>query len=114
MPVHLLKPMASQLLLLSQVNDPFTQGVVLFLLLLHAGFRLSPQFQAGGQLFNAGLCAGNFGLCCRSCCLEIANGTDPVVWAGAILLVAAVAAAAHVGPARRVVRLDLKRALQVD
>ncbi len=40
--------------------------------------------------------------------------TDPVVWAGAILLVAAVAAAAHVGPARRVVRLDLKRALQVD
>ena len=40
--------------------------------------------------------------------------SNPVVWAGAILLVAGVAAAAHVGPARRVVRIDLKRALQVD
>ena len=40
--------------------------------------------------------------------------SDPVVSAGAMLLVAGVAAAAHVGPARRVVRLDLKRALQVD
>ena len=40
--------------------------------------------------------------------------SDPVVWAGAILLVAGVAAAAHVGPARRVVKIDLKRALQVD
>ena len=40
--------------------------------------------------------------------------SDPVVWAGALMLVAGVAAAAHVGPARRVVRLDLKRALQVD
>ena len=40
--------------------------------------------------------------------------SDPVVWTGAILLVVGVAAAAHVGPARRVVRLDLKRVLQVD
>ena len=39
---------------------------------------------------------------------------DPAVWAGALLLIAAVAAAAHVGPARRVVRVDLTRALQVD
>ena len=34
--------------------------------------------------------------------------------AAALAAVAAVAAAAHVGPARRVVRLDLKRALQVE
>ena len=40
--------------------------------------------------------------------------SDPVVWSGAILLVAGVAAAAHVGPARRVLTLDLKRALQVE
>ena len=36
---------------------------------------------------------------------------DPAVWAGAILLIAA---PAHVGPARRVVRLDLTRALHVE
>ena len=39
---------------------------------------------------------------------------DPVVWAGALLLTVAVAAAAHVGPARRVVRLDLTQTLHVD
>ena len=39
---------------------------------------------------------------------------DPVVWTGALLLVLGVAAAAHGGPARGVVRLDLTRALQVD
>ena len=39
---------------------------------------------------------------------------DPVVWAGTVLLVVAVAAAAHVGPARRVVRLDLTRALHEE
>ena len=39
---------------------------------------------------------------------------DPVVWAGALLVIVGVAAAAHVGPARRVLRLDLTRALHVD
>ncbi len=39
---------------------------------------------------------------------------DPAAWAGALLLMAAVAAAAHVGPARRVVRLDLTRTLHAD
>ena len=39
---------------------------------------------------------------------------DPVVWAGALLLTVAVAAAAHVGPARRVMRLDLTQTLHVD
>ena len=39
---------------------------------------------------------------------------DPVVWAGALLLTVAVAAAAHVGPARRVMRLDLTPTLHVD
>ena len=39
---------------------------------------------------------------------------DPAVWAGALLLIATVTVVAHVGPARRVVRLDLTRALHVE
>ena len=39
---------------------------------------------------------------------------DPVVWGGTLPLIAGVAAAAHVGPARRIVRLDLTRALNVE
>ena len=39
---------------------------------------------------------------------------DPAAWAGAILVITAVAAAAHIGPARRVVRLDLTRTLHAD
>ncbi len=39
---------------------------------------------------------------------------DPVVWAGALLLTVAVAAAAHVGPARRIMRLDLTQTLRVE
>ena len=39
---------------------------------------------------------------------------DPVVWAGALLLLVGVAAAAFAGPARRVVRLNLTQALHVD
>ena len=39
---------------------------------------------------------------------------DPVVWTGALLLVVGVAAAAHLGPTRRVLRLDLTRALHVE
>ena len=40
--------------------------------------------------------------------------TEPVVWASALLLIVGVAAAAHVGPARRVLRLDLTQALHVE
>ena len=36
------------------------------------------------------------------------------VWGGALLLIAGVAAAAHVGPARRIVRLNLPQALHVE
>ena len=39
---------------------------------------------------------------------------DPVVWAGVLVLVVGVTAAAHVGPARRILRLDLARALHVE
>ena len=39
---------------------------------------------------------------------------DPVVWAGVLLLIAGVTAAAHVGPAHRILRLDLARALHVE
>ena len=39
---------------------------------------------------------------------------DPVVWAGVLLLIVGVIAAAHVGPARRILRLDLARALHVE
>ena len=39
---------------------------------------------------------------------------DPVVWAGVLLLIGGVTAAAHVGPARRILRLDLARALHVE
>ncbi|MCY4506209.1 MAG: hypothetical protein OXG35_04525, partial [Acidobacteria bacterium] len=39
---------------------------------------------------------------------------DPVVWTGVLLLIVAVTAVAHVGPARRILRLDLARALHVE
>ena len=39
---------------------------------------------------------------------------DPVVWAGALLLIVGVTAAAHVQPARGVLRLDLTRALHAE
>ena len=39
---------------------------------------------------------------------------DPVVWTSVLLLIVGVAAAAHVGPARRILRLDLARALHVE
>lgn len=38
----------------------------------------------------------------------------PAVWAGALFVIVGVAAAAHVGPARRVLRPDLTRALRVE
>ena len=44
----------------------------------------------------------------------VASVADPVVWAGVLLLVVGVTAAAHVGPARRILRLDLARALHVE
>ena len=40
--------------------------------------------------------------------------TDPVVWAGALLLVVGVGTSAYVGPARQVVRLNPTQALRVD
>ena len=39
---------------------------------------------------------------------------DPAVWAGVLLLITGVTAAAHVEPARRILRLDLTRALHVE
>ena len=39
---------------------------------------------------------------------------DPVVWAGVLLLIVGVTAAAHVEPARRILRLDLTRALHAE
>ena len=39
---------------------------------------------------------------------------DPVVWAGVLLLIVGVTSAAHVEPARRILRLDLTRALHVE
>ncbi len=39
---------------------------------------------------------------------------QPLVWVGAILLIVGVGVAAHVGPARRVMRLDLTRTLRVE
>ena len=39
---------------------------------------------------------------------------DPVVWAGVLLLIVGVTAAAHVQPARRILRLDLTRALHAE
>ena len=39
---------------------------------------------------------------------------DPVVWAGVLVLIVGVTAAAHVEPARRILRLDLTRALHAE
>jgi len=39
---------------------------------------------------------------------------DPVVWTSVLLLIVGVTAAAHVGPVRRILRLDLARALHVE
>ena len=48
---------------------------------------------------------------------QAANGiapADPVVWGSVLLLLVAVCTAAFAGPARRMVRLDVPRALRVD
>ena len=48
---------------------------------------------------------------------QAANGiapADPLVWGSVLLLLVAVCAAAFAGPARRMVRLDVQRALRVD
>ena len=39
---------------------------------------------------------------------------DPLVWAGVLLLIVGVTAAAHVEPARRILRIDLTRALHAE
>ena len=39
---------------------------------------------------------------------------DPLVWAGVLLLIVGVTAAAHVEPARRILRIDLTRALRAE
>ena len=73
---------------------------------------------AGGRVVALGLGGGAVLALAATRAVARATGgvaaADPVVWVGALVLVAGVAAAAHVGPARRVVRLDLKRALQVE
>ena len=82
------------------------------------GTLLRLVLAAGGRVVALGVGGGAVLALAAARVVARATGgvapADPVVWAGALLLVAAVAAAAHVGPARRVVRLDLKRALQVE
>ena len=82
------------------------------------GVLLGLVLAAGGRVVALGVGVGAvLALAATRVVARAAGGIaagDPVVWAGALLLVVAVAAAAHVGPARRVVRIDLERALQVD
>ena len=82
------------------------------------GVLLRLVLAAGGRVVALGVGGGAVLALAATRVVAGATGgvasADPVVWAGALLLVVGVAAAAHVGPARRVVRLDLKRALQVD
>ena len=82
------------------------------------GVLLGLVLAAGGRVVALGVGVGAVLALAATRVVARATGGiaagDPVVWTGALLLVVGVAAAAHVGPARRVVRLDLKRALQAD
>ena len=82
------------------------------------GILLRSVLAAGGRVVALGVGGGAVLALAATRVVAGATGgvapADPVVWAGALLLVVGIAAAAHVGPARRVVRLDLKRALQAD
>ena len=83
-----------------------------------SGALLRLVLATGGWVVTLGLGAGAvLALGVSRVVTQAAGGispADPVAWAGALLLIVGVAAAAHVGPARRVVRLDLTQALQVD
>ena len=83
-----------------------------------SGSRVRLVLSTGAWVVATGSAAGAaLALVASSLASRVIPGitpADPVVWAGVLLLIAGVAAAAHVGPTRRIMRLDLTRALHVD
>ncbi|MCY3842350.1 MAG: ABC transporter permease [Acidobacteria bacterium] len=83
-----------------------------------AGALVWHVLATGGWLVAGGLGSGAvLALVVHRVAARVAAGVlaaDAAVWAGVLLLLLAVCAAAFVAPALRIVRLDVSRALQVD
>lgn len=83
-----------------------------------SGVLLRLVLASGAWVITVGIGVGTVlaGLVTRLVSQMVPGSTlaDPVMWGSTLLLIAGVAAAAHVGPARRILRLDLTRALHVE
>ena len=83
-----------------------------------SGTLLRLVLATGAWVVAVGVAAGaGLALLVTRVAAQAANGiapADPVVWGSVLLLLVAVCAAAFAGPARRMVRLDVQRALRVD
>ena len=83
-----------------------------------SGTLLRLVLATGAWVVAVGIGAGaGLALLATRVVAQAANGiapADPLVWASVLLLLVAVCMAAFAGPARRMVRLDLPRALRVD
>ena len=81
-----------------------------------SGTLLRLVLATGAWVVAVGIGAG-LALLATRVVAQAANGiapADPLVWASVLLLLVAVCMAAFAGPARRMFRLDLPRALRVD
>ena len=83
-----------------------------------AGTLLRLVLATGAWVVAVGVAAGaGLALVATRILAQAANGlspADPLVWGSVLLLLVAVCTAAFAGPARRMVRLDVPRALRVD
>ena len=83
-----------------------------------SGTLLRLVLATGAWVVAVGVAAGaGLALLVTRVAAQAASGiapADPVVWGSVLLLLVAVCAAAFAGPARRMVRLDVQRALRVD
>ena len=83
-----------------------------------AGSLVRTVLATGAWVVAAGVGAGAFlAVVVTRLATQVMPGiapADPVAWAGALLLIAGVTAAAHVQPARRILKLDLTRALHAE
>ena len=83
-----------------------------------SGTLLRLVLATGARVVAVGIGAGaGLALLATRVVAQAANGiapADPLVWASVLLLLVAVCMAAFAGPARRMFRLDLPRALRVD
>jgi predicted permease len=83
-----------------------------------AGSLVRTVLATGAWMVAAGVGAGAFlAVVVTRLAAQVMPGiaaADPIAWAGALLLIVGVTAAAHVQPARRILKLDLMRALHAE